>query len=216
MMGWLNHHLAVMSASTSLSPRYWNLRSKLVRTSFAPAFIRPAFSLVEVTMVLLLAGLLASMVALSLAGPAQVMRLEDALDRIAQCDRRARLYARRFGRPLQLTFRLDSGEISATSSSLDESADDARFTQDQTELTLRTDLPDRFHLVRLLVADQKIEAGQVSLPCSSNGQTPSYALGLTSPRDAQQWVVVAGLTGQVTRVKDEAEAQGVLSQLSEF
>ena len=49
-------------------------------------------------------------------------------------------------------------------------------------------------------------------PTSSNGQTPSYALLLTTGKD-QHWMITAGLTGQTSTASDENEVEEIFTAL---
>jgi type II secretion system protein H len=84
-----------------------------------------AFTLVELMVAILLAAIMATVVAVSLAGSQRAARAEDVLGRIATFDRLAREHARQFGRPNRLTFDLAQNTItrSAVDPNADESAD---------------------------------------------------------------------------------------------
>ena len=56
-------------------------------------------------------------------------------------------------------------------------------------------------------------SGQVSVACSANGQTPSYAFLLTGPKGEERWTVTAGLTGKALVVRNEQEVQEIFQAL---
>src|SRR5258706_10558348 len=73
--------------------------------------MRCGFTLIEMLVVIALAALMATIVAVSLTGSYRSARVEDAAGRIATHDRLSREYARRFGMSGRLVFDLGRGTV---------------------------------------------------------------------------------------------------------
>jgi len=162
----------------------------------------PGFTLIELTAVLLVMGLAAGAVALSL-GPARgAGRMEDAADRLADLDGRTRQRAIRSGKAVQLVFDLPANRIFTR----------AGETKDETPLE-GLDLGGGVSLGKVVLAGGSTGRGPVAIWCSPRGLAPTYAVRLDrSGRSA--WLLVAGMTGQVVRTDDERqiiEAMGLLA-----
>jgi prepilin-type N-terminal cleavage/methylation domain-containing protein len=165
---------------------------------------RPAFTLLEMIATLALLAVLATVVTVSLAGPRRAARAQDAADEILNYDRSAREWCRRFGRPGGVTFDLDRGTVRRVT------ADE----RDGSPQPAALHLPGGFRIARLVSAGQSLEAGEVTLPCSPRGQTPSYAVLLAGPERGQQWIVVAGLSGKAVTAGDAREVEAIFESLS--
>jgi prepilin-type N-terminal cleavage/methylation domain-containing protein len=159
---------------------------------------RRAFTLIELIVVVALAAIMATIVPVSLAGNLRAARAQDAAQTIATSDRLAREYARRFDRPVRLVFDLSQSTLT-------------RAAADAPDSTLH--LPSGLHIARLVTATTDTTSGQVTIPCSPAGQTPSYALLLTDGRGGQHWTITAGLTGQTSTASDENEVHEIFTAL---
>ena len=84
----------------------------------------------------------------------------------------------------------------------------ARAEGEGTAVTL-ADLPDGVRVTRVLVGSDVTDFGQVRVPVSAEGRSPSYALGLSTPA-GDRWLVVVGLTGQVIPAADASAADADL------
>jgi type II secretion system protein H len=71
------------------------------------------FTLIELVAVMTILAILAGAVSLSLRGPYQTARLENAVERLTMVDRQMREHARRYGRSEQLTICPNTGQIAA-------------------------------------------------------------------------------------------------------
>jgi prepilin-type N-terminal cleavage/methylation domain-containing protein len=165
---------------------------------------RPAFTLLEMIATLALLAILAAVVTVSLAGPRRAARAQDAADEVLNYDRLAREWCRRFGRPGGITFDLDRGAVRRVMAGQSDGAPQPA--------TLH--VSGGFRIARLVSAGQSQEAGEVTLPCSPRGQTPSYAVLLAGPEGRQQWVVVAGLSGKAVTANNAREVEAIFESLS--
>ena len=156
-----------------------------------------AFTLLEMLAVLALAAVLTSAAALSLRGVARGARLEDVAGQFVGFDRTARDAARRFGRPLELRFDLGRGTV-------------RRAGGGQGAMPLR--LPEGFRVAGLVLPGGAASAGgEVRVPVSARGQTPSYAARLAGANGEELWVVAAGLTGRTMVVRDADDVRDIFA-----
>lgn len=150
-----------------------------------------AFTTVEMLAVLFLAGLLAALTTLSLAGPLRSEQLRNVMNRVAFADGLLRDRARTSDRPARIGFDLMDGAV------LDASASPARTM---------FRLPAGWQLDRLIVAGQEAaqeESNEVAI--SASGWSRSYAIRLTHGSQSY-WIAVNGITGRLTQCDDEFKA----------
>jgi prepilin-type N-terminal cleavage/methylation domain-containing protein len=165
----------------------------------------PAFTLIEMLVVLALAAILGAIVTVSLFGSFRTARAEDVAGRIAEYDQLAREYCRRFGKPGRLVFDLGRGTVTR-------SAEDAgELSRDTGGAPLH--LPAGFRFRGMFTAGAATTGGQASISCSADGQTPSYAIGLADAGGGQYWMGTAGLTGRMIKVRDEQEVRDIFRAL---
>ncbi|MCC7407855.1 MAG: prepilin-type N-terminal cleavage/methylation domain-containing protein [Phycisphaeraceae bacterium] len=163
---------------------------------------RHGFTLLELLAVLLLTGLLASVAVASFRAARRIANLQQATGGLTALDAAARREAASLGRPVQLLFNLDEQVVQA----IDVGMELHRVID---QVTLNGSL----RIERIVTPDQSLSAGQIALPCtpassSHAALTPSYALRIVDdpgPGSIQkeQWILVAGLTGQITTPIDE-------------
>jgi prepilin-type N-terminal cleavage/methylation domain-containing protein len=159
---------------------------------------RTAFTLIELSIVILLLGVAAAAVTLRMQGPMRRAQAGDAAAALADYDRTTRVAARQQDRPLQLAMKLGEGKAWRKNAA----GDDLPMPP----LTLGP-----YARVQCVVIGQQVyRAGDAVLPCSRRGCTPSYAVELAGG-EASQWFVVAGLTGQMVQVNDEKEALATIA-----
>ena len=153
------------------------------------------FSLIELTVVLLVLAILAAVVAIKLEGPAGQARMTDVADRIAAMDSTVRGIAETRDKPLRLVIDLDEGRLHAT---------DGR-----NDVGSPCVLPDRFCIGAVRTRDGERNAGTVDIPVSRLGLTPTYAVRLEGPGGRKQWILVAGLSGERVEI-DESELRTII------
>ena len=166
---------------------------------------RPGFTLVEVAAVTLVLALLAAGVALSFAGPIRSMRAGDAVERVRSFDATARLTARRSGRAVQMTFAESDGTLVRR---------DDPDGLDGGPVAYRGTMPGGYRVERFRSAgDDRDDAagmgrGRSEVRCSPAGLSRTYAVRVVGP-GLDKWLVFAGLTGQVTEARDEADVDAI-------
>ncbi len=159
---------------------------------------RSAFSLIELTVVLLILAISAAAVTLRIQRPLGTARMRDLTDAIGHFDRLTRVSAQEQDRPLRIVADLSEGTLRRT--------DDRGRSLETRPLRV----PKGFEIRRALVRGRETERGEVIIPCSRRGLTPSYAL-LVVGGGRQQWVVVAGLTGELVEVGSEKQVREILA-----
>jgi len=159
---------------------------------------RRGFSLIELTVVLLIAGVVAGAVVVRLHDPMRRAELADMLDGIAHLDRLTRTAACRHDRPLRLVVDLSAGEVRQTDTSGEQGLDALK-------------LPGGWRIERLILRDRVVHSGSVSITCSRGGRTPSYALHLAGPGGRGKWLLLAGLTGRHVEVDSEEDIRAILA-----
>jgi prepilin-type N-terminal cleavage/methylation domain-containing protein len=157
---------------------------------------RRAFTLIETLIVIALMAVLGTAAAISLSGAARSARVEDVVDQFVAHDRSTREMARRFARSPALRVELNRGSIHR----LDGERDAVQLL-----------LGGRMRVTRLIVRGQSVRFGEMTVPFSNRGQSPSYAVLLSGP-PGERWVAFAGLTGQAMVLTDERDVQEILSQ----
>lgn len=157
-----------------------------------------AFSLTELTVVLLIVAIVAGAVALRVQGPLGRAQVNDVVGAVASFARTTRAAAREQDRPMRLVVDLSAGTLRRT--------DDHGRAIGGPALTL----PDGFSVHRLLLERQDVTASDVAIPCSRRGLMPTCGLEFRG-RGQRQWVVVAGLTGELVQVDSEQEARKIVA-----
>ena len=164
----------------------------------ARAASRRGFTLVELTAALLLAGLIATAVTVSLRGARRATALEDVALRWKAYDEATRAQARRLGSPLRLRIAADGGQVLRLAADGDDRPHGAAL-----------DLPsgaEGVRVERVVTPADDSAGGDVDLRFSARGYSPSYSVLLAAPGGRRQWLVFAGLTGQAEAVTNERDA----------
>ncbi len=161
-----------------------------------------AFSLIELTVVLLLLGIAAAVVTLRLAGPTARVNMRDAADRIARFDHASRAWAREHDVALRVAVDLGANEIRRTTA---DGGEDAR------DLGGPLELPAGWRIGRLLIGGEAAAGESASIAVSRLGLTPSYAMLLEGPGGRRQWVLLTGLGGEMALPDDEGQLRDILA-----
>ena len=177
---------------------------------------RRGFTFIEVIAVVALLGILAGGTAYYLADQVQASSSDSAVGQLAYADRLTRLRARRLGRECVLRFDLDEQAVT-------------RFENRHGELQRRSaglNVPVRCRIEQVwtvgLVGQSETGApgrlarhgtGVVDVAFSPAGRSATYALKLVSGPSAV-WVVVAGLTGEVTVEENEKQLHNLFTTLA--
>ena len=144
--------------------------------------------MVELVAVLALAALLTATAAVSFASYRRTLALSDAGGQIAWADAIVRDAARVAGTPTTLRVDLADRRV-------------ARLDADGRTATL-ADLPAGVRIERCVIAGEAAGFGNVDVTINGSGRSASYAILLVDRSGRRDWIVVAGLTGQVVHAHD--------------
>jgi len=158
---------------------------------------RRALTLIELTLVLVILGIITGAVVIRIQGPLGRARLDDAIDAVAGFDRLTRLAAVQQDRPFRMAFDLSRGRLSRT---------DLQGKPAGVELKL----PGGFEMRRLIVRRQDADTSSLAVSCSRHGRTPTYAV-LLEGAGRKQWLVTFGLTGKQIRLDSEQQVREILA-----
>jgi len=154
--------------------------------------------MIELAIVLLILAIAAAAVVLRVQGPMQRAEMRRIVDAVEQFDGTTRLAARRQDRSLRLVIDLSRGRLTRT--------------QPDGGIVNATplEMPSGVSIGKVIVRDRQIRSGTVSIACSRQGWTPSYAMRLDGD-DGRRWILFAGMTGAVVNVDDEKQVRDILA-----
>jgi len=158
---------------------------------------RRAFTLVEVTAVIVLVALVAGAVTLRVRGTMRRATLAQTVDEWAGFDRLTRVLAESRRRPMSLVIDMGLGQVSRLDS------------DGVTEVGAALTLPEELTIAEVRLADGRRGWGRADVPYSSRGLSPSYAVCLEDNRGGRRWVLFAGLTGQRIEVDSDEALQAM-------
>ncbi len=148
------------------------------------------FSLIEITMVLLIMGIAAAAVTLRIEPQLRHAQMDQVIRDIVEFDQLTRALARRHDQQLRLVLDTSAGELRRLDVSGLESCGRAIV------------IPDDYAITKVLVRSQEVAAGTISLSCSRKGFMPTYAVRLVGPRYRQQWILLTALGGHEVMIDD--------------
>jgi type II secretory pathway pseudopilin PulG len=153
-----------------------------------------AFTLVETMLAVLLMALLASAVALSFSKPLQAARAREAISQVQFADSQARQLARQSSRAIRLVLDPELNTI-------------ARFEGEQREA--QATLPVGIRIAEVVIGRHASFDERAEVQFSASGLSRSYAIHLIGP-SLDQWVLFAGLSGQMSWAADEQTVRSIL------
>lgn len=160
------------------------------------------FTLIELVVVLVILALAAGAITLRLQGPLERATLADTVGRIVAFDARTRVLARRHDKMLRIEVDLSAGVLTRIGTATGEPAG------------MPLELPEGVRLAECRLASENASIGRVAVPVSSRGLSKSYALCVVGADGPRHWLIVAGLTGQVTRTEDAHTVETLFAALA--
>jgi prepilin-type N-terminal cleavage/methylation domain-containing protein len=157
---------------------------------------RRGFTLIEMMAVIVVIGLLSTGAVISFSRPLAASRARNSIDQVKSLDSSARQFARTFGKPVEIVFDLSNQTI-------------ARRERDQ--IVFQTTLSRGVRIEEVRFATRSESIGEVSIESSSAGLSRSYAVHLVGPQ-LDQWLIFAGLSGQVTVINDVSQLDTIFPQ----
>jgi prepilin-type N-terminal cleavage/methylation domain-containing protein len=152
-----------------------------------------AFTLIELMLAVAILALLTGAAALSFVKPVHAARNREAIELVKRADAMAREAAQRSGHPARLQFDVSKSTIHRDGASLT--------------------LPQGCTLREIRTSEKSITDGEFVLDISPLGLSHSYALHLQAP-DLDQWLIFAGLSGEMTTTTNESQVQQLLVRTS--
>jgi prepilin-type N-terminal cleavage/methylation domain-containing protein len=157
-----------------------------------------AFSLIELSVVLVIVAIAAAAVTLNARGRMRHVTLADAVGAFVAYERTTRVAARQQDRPMVLSIDVSGGEVRRVS------------TDDGRPESVPMTLPGRVSVARVLIRDRRIDYGAAAIRINTHGLSCTYAV-LLGDGTRSQWLVVPGLTGRIVEVGDEDEVLDILA-----
>lgn len=157
---------------------------------------KKGFTLIELSVVLVVMSVAAAVVVLRIDGPLRRAEMSDVIGKIKHFDHLSRTYAKEHDKRLLLTFNLTDGRLSRTD-------------EDMYDAGEPVVLPDGFYISRLAVGNEDIDSGVMTICCSEQGFTQSYALLIEHTSGRQQWLVFAGMTGNVLEPDNDKDNEEI-------
>jgi prepilin-type N-terminal cleavage/methylation domain-containing protein len=157
---------------------------------------RRAFTLIEVMLVVLLVVILAGAAAMSFARPLRAARAREAIEQIRAFDAAARQVARRSGREVEIVLDAYRQEL---------------VRREQGRDVSQVRLPNGLRIDQVRTSGDAREGLDLSLSVSPHGWSRSYAMRLVG-LEFDGWLLVAGMSGQVTVIEDESRVLDILTR----
>jgi type II secretory pathway pseudopilin PulG len=155
----------------------------------------------ELLVVIAVLSLLSVMVVTRVTGVHNKAAFEQAVSLWQFDDAELRSYARRHDRPAELRLELASGDLVR------------KFSRDDRSDGVRQSLGDRVVVARYVSSTRDTESGRVSVNYSPQGTSESFAVKLAGPGGRAGWLLVAGISGQVTALERDTEVEDVFAAL---
>jgi hypothetical protein len=131
--------------------------------------------------------------------------MEELVERIADYDHVTRLWASRSGRPTSL-------HITDRQLSQRESGDHFQASKMSRSAL---GIPRGFLIRDIWIAGEMTPRGIQTIEIGKEGRSRTYGLRLIGPREQEQWILVAGPTGQVTVLGNDFDARDIFKLLSQ-
>jgi prepilin-type N-terminal cleavage/methylation domain-containing protein len=159
-----------------------------------------AFTLVETMVAVIIAGLLAGAVTWSFRAPLRRARMAEAIEQVKYLDASSRAFARRFGRNVQIVYDVSEGTLERREGGRADASFHAAVAS-----------PFRFQAVR--TRGRSEEFGEAAIAVSPLGISQTYAVKIVGP-EAQRWVVVTGLGGEILTLADDAQVEAIFAKIA--
>jgi type II secretory pathway pseudopilin PulG len=147
-------------------------------------------------------ALLAAVVGTRIGGAQQRASFEQAIAQWEFFDQQLRIEARRHGQPVQARLELGTGRL------VREAVDRGRRT------AATQSLAGNIRIARFTSATRDAKTGNINVTYGPQGTSETFAVKLAGPGARQEWLLVAGVSGQMTRVEKDSEVEDVLQALA--
>ncbi|QDU34576.1 hypothetical protein KS4_26460 [Poriferisphaera corsica] len=186
---------------------------------------RHGFTIIELMVCMIIIGLLAGAIMLSLRGAGRRVKWKDTVDYIVRIDEQVRLFSQLHGLGGQLRLNLlsDVSEIVYIPSTHVDIPSDVNLSRFETKKRV-WEIPSPFRIEQIRIAGGEVSKTQVALPVGPNGMTLSYAIKLKGEVKQTQdisndevdrssynrWLIFVGSTGQVHQTDHQEEVDAIL------
>lgn len=151
---------------------------------------RDGFTLIEVTAVVLIMGVMAGLAGMSLLGALDQATLDDVAARIVAADTLTRQRAMRSGQPIYLHFITEQHEL--------------HCRQGEARSTPVAHWPAKYSVELIMLATDE---GDIRI--NRSGRSGSYIVRVSDPSQRSRWIVVCGLTGERGVFADEQAVRDI-------
>ncbi len=145
---------------------------------------RPAFTLLEMTAVLTILALTASLVAVNYREPVNNARLENAFETVERLDQRIRLWCKTNDSPARITVDLDRGVFAAE-----------KETGGPLPIPAAK-IPGGMKIKELRIMGENRFGRDTKIPYTSRGTASCWAYSIAYSRSREKYRLVIGATGQ--------------------
>ncbi|MDO5554808.1 MAG: prepilin-type N-terminal cleavage/methylation domain-containing protein [Planctomycetia bacterium] len=151
------------------------------------------FTLVEITVVLAILGLVTSLAVVNYREPVNNVRLENIFEQVTHFEQRMRHWCRTHNTPAQIKVDLDRGEFAAQ-------------LRDGTKLDIpEVKITEGFKLKELRVMGENRFGRDTIIPYTSEGIAPCWALSIAYSGQRERYRLIIGMTGQSISFQSEDE-----------
>jgi len=161
--------------------------------------MRLGFTLLELALVLAIVAAVAAAVTLGARAPLGSIGMREAVRTVTAFDGLTRTFAREHDRPLRLVLDLAAGRLRRTG------------VEGREQLGAPARLRSGCRIEEVRLPGHRVGSGTVGLSVSAWGFSPTYALRLAGPGGRGRWVLVAGLSGQITETDDVRTVEAALA-----
>jgi prepilin-type N-terminal cleavage/methylation domain-containing protein len=161
---------------------------------------RRAFTLVETMVAVIILGLLAAAVTWSFRAPLRRARMAEAIEQVKYLDASSRAFARRFGRNVEIVYDVSEGTLE-------------RRENGRPDATFRTAIASPFRIQAVRTRGRTEEYAEAAIAVSPLGISQTYAVKLAGP-EAQRWLVVTGLGGEILTLADDAQVEAIFAKIA--
>lgn len=162
------------------------------------------FSLIEIMVVVAILALLAGVVTLRLSGTLHKARLEQAVQRFIHTEGQLRGHSGRHRRAVSLHLYLGTDRLEMNKG--------GAFQKTGSQTWVPKSLGRGIRFQRFLSPTRDETAGKIIVDYSPLATSESFAVQIALPGGKQQWIFVAGVTGQVTVTEKLGELERVLQE----
>ena len=154
------------------------------------------FSLVELMAIMVIMGLLASMITISVHGRNHRLNTQEMISHFNQVETLAREHALSHRAAAQMLIDPVRNEYTVF---------------DNNPENMGGQISGILDVMKVRVGNSRETFSQVSIPISSRGQTPTYALAIGNTQEKVLWILVIGLSGEIVQTFDESLVEAAFS-----